>query len=37
VNRRAKRFGCPVELSLEVLGGKWKTAPSRDQLEASTK
>jgi|GEM_PF-362951 len=20
----ARRFGCPVELSLEVLGGKWK-------------
>lgn len=21
----SKRFSCPVELSLEVLGGKWKT------------
>ncbi|AKF07909.1 winged helix-turn-helix transcriptional regulator [Sandaracinus amylolyticus] len=20
-----RRFGCPVELSMEVLGGKWKT------------
>lgn len=24
VKRLAKRFGCPVELSIEVLGGKWK-------------
>jgi DNA-binding HxlR family transcriptional regulator len=24
MNRLAKRFGCPVELSLELLGGKWK-------------
>jgi DNA-binding HxlR family transcriptional regulator len=24
VKRLAKRFGCPVELSLELLGGKWK-------------
>lgn len=25
MKRLAKRFGCPVELSIEVLGGKWKT------------
>ena len=24
MKRLAKRFGCPVELSLELLGGKWK-------------
>lgn len=24
MKRLSKRFGCPVELSLEVLGGKWK-------------
>jgi DNA-binding HxlR family transcriptional regulator len=24
VNRLQKTFGCPVELSLAVLGGKWK-------------
>jgi len=24
VKRLAKRFGCPVELSLELLAGKWK-------------
>lgn len=24
MKRLPKRFGCPVELSLEVLGGKWK-------------
>jgi len=24
MKRLAKRFGCPVELSLEILGGKWK-------------
>jgi DNA-binding HxlR family transcriptional regulator len=24
VNRLPRTFGCPVELSLELLGGKWK-------------
>jgi DNA-binding HxlR family transcriptional regulator len=24
VNKLQKTFGCPVELSLQVLGGKWK-------------
>jgi DNA-binding HxlR family transcriptional regulator len=24
MKRLARRFGCPVELSLEILGGKWK-------------
>lgn len=24
MKRLAKHFGCPVELSLEILGGKWK-------------
>lgn len=24
MKRLAKRYGCPVELSLEILGGKWK-------------
>lgn len=24
MKRLAKRFGCPVELSIEILGGKWK-------------
>jgi DNA-binding HxlR family transcriptional regulator len=25
VNRLPRNFGCPVELSLQLLGGKWKT------------
>lgn len=24
MKRLARRFGCPVELSIEILGGKWK-------------
>ena len=25
MNRMRKVYGCPVELSLELLGGKWKS------------